>query len=142
MPSNDVLQMTDIRRLSPQTTSSSGYHSDLSSVNQSPQLIHENPIEPMTSSLPTEKKTNNKNFSRLSNFLRKQYEKAKLKLISSKQRPSQPVITCSKSTSTTALSDSLENKTQQLSIHKRSSFIEPVQHTYSFNFIPYHFLFF
>ncbi len=113
MRTNDVLQMTDTHRLSSQTTSSSGYHSDLSSSNQSPQSIHENPIEPIT-----EKKIN-KNFSRISSFIRKQYEKAKLKLMPSRQHTSSPVSTFSKSTSTTALPNSSENK--------RSAFIGPVK---------------
>jgi len=134
MRSNDVIQMTDIRRISPQTTSSSGYHSDLSSANQSPQSIHENIIEP-TIVLQIEKKTG-KSFSRLSSFIRKQYERAKLKLLSSKQQPPRPppVTTCSKATSTTPLSYLSESsyiKLQQpSSIHKRSSFIEPVYSIY------------
>lgn len=125
MRSNNALQMTDTRRLSPQTTSSSGYHSDLSSANQSPQSIHEN-IEPLTS-IPYEKKLN-KSFSRLSSFLHKQYEKVKLKLTPSKQ-----ITTCSKATSTTPLSYVPENNQiksqEQISncIYKRSSFIEPVK---------------
>jgi hypothetical protein len=110
--------MTDTHRLSPQTTtSSSGYHSDLSSTNQSPQSIHENPIE-----LIIQKKTN-KNFSRISSFIRKQYEKAKLRFLSSKQRPSSPITTFSKSTSTTALTNVSENIPIK---PPRSSFIEPV----------------
>jgi len=144
MRANDVLRMTDTRRLSPQTTSSSGYHSDLSSTNQSPQSIHDN--IPMTieqsASLQIEKKVN-KNFLRISTFFRKQYQKAKLKLISSKQSSSS-IKTCSKSTSTTALSSSSENnnptKSQQpsSSTSKHSSFIEPVKyfhlHIYNSNY--------
>ncbi len=130
MRSNDGREMTDTRRLSPQTISSSGYHSDLSSSNQSPQSIHENTIEQPTSS-QTEKKTN-KNLSRLSSFLRKQYERAKLKFLSSKQ-PSLPIKTCSKATSMTPLTYISENnhlKSQQpsSSVNKRSSFIEPVRY--------------
>jgi Rps23 Pro-64 3,4-dihydroxylase Tpa1-like proline 4-hydroxylase len=133
MHSNDVLQMTDTRRLSPQTTSSSGYHSDLSSsTDQSPQLIHENVSTTIvqSTSLEVEKKIN-KSFTRLSSFIRRQYERARLKLISSKQPPP-PIKTCSKATSITPLSYLSENnhiKSSQpsTSIYKRSSFIEPVK---------------
>jgi hypothetical protein len=134
--------MIDTHRLSPQTTSSSGYHSDLSSTNQSPQSIHENlpsTIEQSNSS-QSEKKIN-KNFSRISSFLRKQYERAKLKFISSKQPPPPPppIKTCTKATSTTPLSYLSENnhiKSQQLSssssISKQNSLNEPVNY---FHFI-------
>ena len=129
MSSNDVLRMTDTRRLSPQTTSSSGYHSDLSSNNQSPQSIHDNSREEID-------KSTNKNFARLSCFLRKQYEKAKLKLLSSKQRPILLVETSCKATSTTALTNNPENHPIQTTsaVQKRSSFIEPVQNPLIFSF--------
>ena len=141
MRSNVNLQMSDPRRISPQTTSSSGYHSDLSSAtstNQSPQSIHE--ILPLTveespslsssshsqhkatSSADTsfhDRPANTKNLSRLSSFLRRQYERARSKLapmtstLSSHQQqkllstqPSKPTVvtTCSKGTSTTPVS--------------------------------------
>jgi hypothetical protein len=97
MRSNGTLPMTDTHRISPQTTSSSGYHSDLSSAtsaNESPQSIHEiltNTLEKSSSSSfssssnlknktilittnPTfEKPLINKNLSRISSFIRKQY---------------------------------------------------------------------
>lgn len=128
MSSNDVLRMTDTRRLSPQTTSSSGYHSDLSSNNQSPQSIHDNSRERI------DKSTNN-NFARLSCFLRKQYEKAKLKLLSSKQRTLLLVETSTKATSTTALTNNPESQPIQptSAVQKRSSFIEPVQNPLIFS---------
>jgi hypothetical protein len=131
MRSNGTLPMTDTHRISPQTTSSSGYHSDLSSAtsaNESPQSIHEiltNTLEKSSSSSfssssnlknktilittnPTfEKPLINKNLSRISSFIRKQYERAKSKLISkplsSSQAPTSTIITCSKATSTTPL---------------------------------------
>jgi len=137
MRSNGTLPMTDTRRISPQTTSSSGYHSDLSSAtsaNESPQSIHEilaNTLEKSSSSSfssssnlknktilittnPTfEKPLTNKNLSRLSSFIRKQYERAKSKLISkplsSSQGPASTIITCSKATSTTPLSHLSQN---------------------------------
>ena len=137
------LQMSDSRRISPQTTSSSGYHSDLSSAtsnNQSPQSIHE--ILPLTlekspslsssshsqnkatSSVDTsihEKPASTKNLSRLSSFLRRQYERARSKIASTtttttrssyhpqkllSTQPSKPTVvaTCSKGTSTTPVS--------------------------------------
>jgi hypothetical protein len=135
MHSNGV----DTRRLSPQTTSSSGYHSDLSSTNESPKSIHENTptnIEQYTV-CHIRKKTNNdtslkiKSLSRISSFIRKQYERAKLKLTPEKPHP--PLIkTSSKATSTTPLSYSLENplsKPQQFSssTYKYSSYVEPVK---------------
>lgn len=125
MSSNDVLGMTDTRRLSPQTTSSSGYHSDLSSTNQSPQSIHDNSRERID-------KNANKNFARLSCFLRKQYEKAKWKFLSPKQRPS--LETSTKATSTTALpiNPDHQSKPPSPSVQKRSSFIEPVEKIYPY----------
>ena len=131
MRSTGTLPLTDIRRISPQTTSSSGYHSDLSSAtftNESPQSIPE--IHPITleksSSTSTastshcpqqkpifitakstsEKSSEQKNLSRLSSFIRKQYERAKSKFISKTLSSSQPsaITTCTKATSTTPLS--------------------------------------
>jgi hypothetical protein len=136
MRSNGTLPITDIRRISPQTTTSSGYHSDLSSAtsaNESPQSIHEIlpvTLEKSTSSSfssstsshlqkktillttdPTYDKTlPNKNLSRISSFIRKQYERAKAKIIpkplstSSSQAPVSTITTCTKATSTTPLS--------------------------------------
>lgn len=130
MRSNNVLQMTDTRRLSPQTTSSSGYHSDLSSslTNQSPESIHDNSEQSSSLIQPPEKKFN-KSFTRLSNFLHKQYEKVKLKLVSSKQTSTSTIATCSKATSTTPICYPLENNQPKIQscIYKRSSFIEPVK---------------
>jgi len=180
MRSNGTLPITDTRRLSPQTTSSSGYHSDLSSAtsaNESPQSIHEilpitlekssssstsssSHVQKKTILIPTnptyEKPLINKNLSRISSFIRKQYERAKSKLISkplsSSQAPTSTIITCSKATSTTPLSHLSENnytlpiKQQQQqqensscnqkshyhqqylsSVYKQSSFTEPVK---------------
>jgi hypothetical protein len=176
MRSNGTLPMTDTRRISPQTTSSSGYHSDLSSAtsaNESPQSIQE--ILPVTleqssssctsssSSSHLKKKTNvtyekplpNKNLSRLSSFIRKQYERAKSKFISkplssstSSQVPPSTITTCTKATSTTPLSHlsednyTLSTKEKQQhstsnqkphyhphylsSVYKQNSFTEPV----------------
>lgn len=130
MRSNGTLPLTDTRRISPQTTSSSGYHSDLSSAtftNESPQSISEiHPISLEKSSLsstttthssqhkpifittkPTlEKSTEQKSLSRISSFIRKQYERAKSKLISKTHSSTQPstLTTCTKATSTTPLS--------------------------------------
>ena len=130
MSSNDVLRMTDTRRLSPQTTSSSGYHSDLSSNNQSPQSIHDQHSRQIT-----DKQSPTKSFARLSCFLRKQYEKAKVKFLFTKPRPFPPIETCSKSTSTTALTNPTELHPAQTStkIYQRSSFIEPVHEKLSFD---------
>jgi len=135
MRSNGTLPMTDTRRISPQTTSSSGYHSDLSSAtstNDSPQSIHEilpsnleKSSSSSTSSSHIQKKTvlittnstydrpvPHKNLSRLSSFIRKQYERAKSKFIakplssssSSSKAPRSTITTCTKATSTTPLS--------------------------------------
>ncbi|CAF0982701.1 unnamed protein product [Adineta ricciae] len=171
MRSNGNLSMTDTRRISPQTTSSSGYHSDLSSAtstNESPQSIHEIlPIQyekaTSSSSAQTQKKTltlttnsthdksvTNKNLSRLSSFIRKQYERAKSKLTSkplssSTYVPTSTVPTCSKATSTTPLShlseetytmaskqNSISNpKSHYLSsVYKQNSYTEPVYSVY------------
>jgi hypothetical protein len=172
--------MTDTRRISPQTTSSSGYHSDLSSAtsnNESPQSISE--ILPInleksssssnSSSSHIQKKTvlittnsiydkpvPHKNLSRLSSFIRKQYERAKSKLISkplsSSKVPISTITTCTKATSTTPLSHlsednyTLSTKQKQQpplphslcnqkphyrqhylsSVYKQNSFTEPV----------------
>jgi len=126
MRSNGTLPMTDPRRISPQTTSSSGYHSDLSSAtsaNESPQSItleksssssfspssHIQKKTVLITTNPTyEKPSTSKNLSRISSFIRKQYERAKSKLISkpisSSQISAPTVTTCSKATSTTPLS--------------------------------------
>ena len=108
MHSNDVLQMTDTRYLSPQTSNSSGYHSDLSS----PQSIHENPIDQSKTNLP-----------RLSKFFRKQYERVKTKFRTSKP----PVQTASKATSTTTILHDQSSIRQSI---QRNSFIEPVHSIY------------
>jgi hypothetical protein len=151
MRSNGNLPLTDSRRISPQTTSSSGYHSDLSSAtsaNESPQSIQETlPITLEKSSSPShlQKKTSlistnstydkpltNKNLSRISSFIRKQYERAKSKLISkplssSSQPPVSTITSCSKSTSITPLSHlsednyTLTNKQQQQSVSNQKS---------------------
>ncbi|CAF1085479.1 unnamed protein product [Rotaria sp. Silwood1] len=144
MHSNVVLQRTDTRRLSPQTTSSSGYHSDLSSTNESPQSIHENrsTINKQSNYVQINKTINNnnnnnnnkslktKNISRISSFIRKQYERAKSKLILKRHyHQSSPIKTCSKATSTTPLSYLSENNNiklrQSSPIYQQSSFIEP-----------------
>lgn len=135
MRSTMNLQLSDTRRISPQTTTSSGYHSDLSSAtsaNQSPQSIQDilpDTSDKLSSSSQIQKKTisndekstTNKSFSRLSSFLRRQYDRARSKLSSvthhsthssssssSQQKPSTipttVVHTCSKATSTTPLS--------------------------------------
>ena len=133
MRSNGTLPLTDIRRISPQTTSSSGYHSDLSSAtsaNESPQSIseiHPNTLEKSSSSSSSstshcpqkaifitttnsisDKSSQQKNFSRLSSFIRKQYERARSKLTSkthsSSQASTMTITTCTKATSTTPLS--------------------------------------
>ena len=132
--------MTDTRRQAPQTTSSSGYHNDFSSVYESPQFIRRIQPKPILeqSNLSKRKKSTIENYLsltnnliRLSSFLRKQYERAKSKLILNKRVPSR-ITTCSKATSTTALcflKDS--NHTKPLSlIAKKSSFIEPVRINY------------
>lgn len=137
MHSSNIRQITDIRHVSPQTTSSSGYHSDLSSTNESPQSIHDSrqaPQEQSTSN-ETDKKTNsdkssqNKNFSLISTFLRKQYERAKSKLVSKKDLTNS-VTKCSKATSTTPLnylSEATHRRLPQLSSnYKQSAFIQPV----------------
>jgi hypothetical protein len=136
MHSNDVLQMTDTRRLSPQTTTSSGYHSDLSSTNESTHGITPTTTLEQSSSSEIPKKTidnkslTNKNLSRISSFIRKQYERAKTKLIPTKQRPP-AITTSSKATSITPLPHLTENnytKQQQhylSTIYQQSSFIEP-----------------
>jgi hypothetical protein len=146
MRSNVTLTMTDTRRISPQTTSSSGYHSDLSSAtstNESPQSIHESlpsSLEKSSSSSTSsshipkktvlitansiyDKSVAHKNISRLSSFIRKQYERAKSKFIpkplSSSKAPTSTITTCTKATSTTPLSHlsednySLSTKQQQ-----------------------------
>ncbi|CAF1023850.1 unnamed protein product [Adineta steineri] len=134
MRSNGNLSMTDTRRISPQTTSSSGYHSDLSSAisaNESPQSIHEilpHTFDKFSSSSQIQKRTvlvttttnstyekslPNKNLSRISSFIRRHYERAKSKLVSkslssslssTSQAPISTITTCSKATSTTPLS--------------------------------------
>ncbi|CAF1450506.1 unnamed protein product [Rotaria sp. Silwood1] len=185
MRSNGTLPMTDSRRISPQTTSSSGYHSDLSSAtpaNQSPQSIHD--ILPVTlekscisssssSSSQLQKKTIsainnstydklliNKNLSRISSFIRKQYERAKSKfiskpLLSSSQIHVPKTTTCSKATSTTPITHLLEDNSiltnkqdysicnkkpyyhqnNLSSVYQQSSFTEPV---YSIDVYPSH----
>ncbi|CAF2738991.1 unnamed protein product [Rotaria sp. Silwood2] len=138
MHSNRVLQMTDTRRLSPQTTSSSGYHSDLSSTNESPQSIRENRPTINKQSccvqINNDKSLQTKNISRISSFIRKQYERAKSKLILKKSHHHHrlsPIKTCSKATSTTPLNYLTENNRTKLrqssssSIYQRSSFMEP-----------------
>ncbi|UJR26724.1 hypothetical protein I4U23_008039 [Adineta vaga] len=172
MRSNGNLSMTDTRRISPQTTSSSGYHSDLSSAisaNESPQSIHEilpvryeKPTQPSSSSQTQnrtlvvttnstyDKPLTNKNLSRLSSFIRKQYERAKSKLTSkplssSTYVPTSTVTTCSKATSTTPLShmseetytitskqNSLSNQKSRYlsSVYKQNSYTEPVYSVY------------
>jgi hypothetical protein len=132
MGMNGVRQMSDTRRLSPQTTSSSGYHSDLSLTTESPRSIP--PIVEQSSYLQNEK-TNlsvNKKILRISCFIRKQYERVKLKLTPQKQI-SQHIITCSKATSTTPVPYKSENhylQPQELPScrYKQSSFIEPVKY--------------
>lgn len=170
MRSNGTLPLTDTRRLSPQTTVSSGYHSDLSSAtsaNESPQSIQDilpvtldksscSQIQKKTVLLTTnslyEKPSSQKNVSRISSFLRKQYERAKSKFssksLSSSQAPVTTVITSSKATSTTPLSDdnyNLSSKQQQQaqhslkphyhkhylsSVYKQNSHTEPVYSVY------------
>lgn len=165
MRSNGTLPLTDTRRLSPQTTVSSGYHSDLSSAtstNESPQSIQD--ILPVTldksSSSQIQKKTillcekspsTQKNVSRISSFLRKQYERARSKFSTkptgSSQGPVTTVTTSSKATSTTPLSQlsdhnyNLVSKQKQQaqpslkphypkhylsSVYKQNSYTEPV----------------
>jgi hypothetical protein len=179
MRSTGNLHMSDVRRISPQTTSSSGYHSDLSSAtstNQSPQSIHEilpttlekSHLSPLSSVHSQQKSLNiannstygkpvtNKNLSRLSSFLRRQYERARSKLSMTtttfhshpktylSQAPvSNVVATCSKATSTTPLShlsdehykyptkqqqyaSSNQNAHYLTAVYKQSSFTEPV----------------
>ncbi|CAF0904516.1 unnamed protein product [Rotaria sordida] len=188
MRSNGNVPMTDSRRISPQTTSSSGYHSDLSSAtpaNQSPQSIHEilpNTLEKSSlstsSSLQLQEKTIsitnnstydklivNKNLSRISSFIRRQYERAKSKfiskpLLSSSSSSSQvhvpKITTCSKATSTTPITHLSEDNSISLnkqeysiynnkkpyyhqnnlsSVYQQSSFTEPV---YSIDLYPSH----
>lgn len=139
MHSNVNLPMTDSRRISPQTTASSGYHSDLSSAtstNQSPQSLHEIvsvPIDKSPRSSRTlstlamrvpkqnsslidnsvyDKASTQKNLSRISSFIRRQYERARSKFTSHNNNTSQQqripintntVKTCTKATSTTPL---------------------------------------
>ncbi|CAF1072096.1 unnamed protein product [Rotaria sordida] len=135
---NNIRQMTDICRLSSQTTScSSGYHSDLSSTNESPQSIHEKRSANNKQSnfvqnnkiINNDKSLKTKNISRISTFIRKQYERAKSKLILKKSHNSSPTKTCSKATSTTPVNYLSENNhiklRQSPSIYKRNSFIEP-----------------
>ena len=120
--------ITDTRRSSPQTTSSSGYQSDLSLTNESPQSIP-HILEQSTYSQTDKKTIDKNNFSRITSFIRKQYERAKSKLLPQKQ-----VITCSKATSTTPLSY-VSDKTylKPSSCHyNKSSFIEPVKEIFYF----------
>ncbi len=155
---------------------SNGNHSDLSSAtstNESPQSIQDilpNTLEKSSlssSSSHLQKKTvvlttnstydkpiTNKNLSRISSFIRKQYERAKSKFISKplsssiSQAPVSTITTCSKATSTTPLSQlsednyTLTTKQQQQhsipnkkphyhqhylsSVYKQNSFTEPV----------------
>ncbi|CAF4445415.1 unnamed protein product [Rotaria socialis] len=175
MRSNGHLPISDPRRISPQTTSSSGYHSDLSSatpVNGSPQSIHEilpstlekssisstssstsqsqNKSLSITTNSTYDKPVTSKNLSRLSSFIRKQYERAKSKFTSkstSSQIYASAVTTCSKATSTAPLThlsedssiimnkqieNSVSNKKSSYypnnysSIYQQSSFTEPV----------------
>ena len=132
MHSNIVLRVADTR-LSPQTISSSGYHSDLSSTNDSPGSSHRNRHErveyyasiPVRTKIQTNKMTS---LSQVSNFLRKQYERAKSKFISEKHH-SRTIKTSTKATSTTPvpyLMDSI-HRPSMLSKYKQSSFIEPVR---------------
>ena len=145
MRSNVVLQPSDTRRLSPQTTSSSGYHSDLSSSNESPQSIHDAAAAAVVAGEPasyssydrrttTDRKSSaNKNLARLSTFFRQQYERAKSKLLPS--RASIPsVSTCSKATSITPVVSPYANSNYATSpapyassaAYTYSSFVEPV----------------
>ncbi|CAF1073448.1 unnamed protein product [Adineta steineri] len=139
MHSNGAFRIaTDTLRLSPQTTSSSGYHSDLSSTHESPGSINGN-ITTHTDqySCRIRKKTadnkllKNKSLSQISNFIRKQYERAKSKLISEKQH-TRPIQTCTKSTSTTPLSylSQSHHAKSVSSNYRQSSFIEPVRSVY------------
>lgn len=117
--------MTDTRRLSPQTTSSSGYHSDLSLSNGSPQSIKEHQSTHLETN--ENKPTKFKNLTRLSTFIRKQYERAKSKFTSRKSDPSS-LQTYSKATSTTPSSYTSDNNHIPLSssVYTQNSFIEPV----------------
>ncbi|CAF1537744.1 unnamed protein product [Adineta ricciae] len=135
MHSNIVLRVADTR-LSPQTISSSGYHSDLSSTNDSPGSSHRNRHEyveyyasiPVRTKIQTNKMTS---LSQISNFLRKQYERAKSKFLSEKHHSS-TIKTSTKATSTTPvpyLTDSI-HRPSMISKYKQSSFIEPVRSVY------------
>ncbi|UJR22377.1 hypothetical protein I4U23_025439 [Adineta vaga] len=136
MDSNIVLRVTDTRCLSPQTIGSSGYHSDLSSTNDSPGSIHDNRnvhVEYYSSVQIRKKTQDNKmtSLAQISNFLRKQYERAKSKFISEKHH-SRTMKTSTKATSTTPipyLTDKLHQPTLP-SRYKQSSFIEPVRSVY------------
>ncbi|CAF5175100.1 unnamed protein product, partial [Rotaria magnacalcarata] len=159
MRSNGNIQISDPRRISPQTTSSSGYHSDLSSAtptNGSPQSIHEilpstlekssisstssSTSQPQKKSLSItrnstyDKPVTSKNISRLSSFIRKQYERAKSKFTSksiSSQIYASTVTTCSKATSTAPLahlsedSSIIMNKQIENSISNKNSSYYP-----------------
>ena len=139
MRPNVVLQPSDTRRLSPQTTSSSGYHSDLSSSNESPQSIHDAAVVVAGESASPDRRTTtdrkssaNKNLARLSTFFRQQYERAKSKLLPS--RASIPsVSTCSKATSITPVSPYANSNYAtspapyaSSAAYTYSSFVEPV----------------
>ena len=161
MRSTGHLSMSDSRRLSPQTTSSSGYHSDLSSAtstNESPQSIHEilpttsekcsstsssyrHPkIMVMSTDAAHDKSSANKNLSRLSSFLRRQYERAKSRLTTNQpaskahasQVPASSVTTCSKATSTTPLSHlSEDNYISTIKTRPKQQQQQQQQHQYA-----------
>lgn len=133
MRSTMNLRLSDTRRISPQTTTSSGYHSDLSSAtsaNQSPQSIQDILPDALDKSVslststqkktvPTHEKstTTNKNLSRLSSFLRRQYDKARSKLSSVTHQP--------------PLSSGIPSSTSSSSQQKTSSVSTTVVHTCS-----------
>ncbi|CAF3138805.1 unnamed protein product [Rotaria socialis] len=116
MHSNSILPMADNRHFSPQTTNSSGYHSDLSLATESPQSVKENlstlNIESnfvqSNKNIDDKKSFKSKNITRLSSYLHKQYERAKSKLVIKKQLQF-PIKLCSKATSTTPLSHLADN---------------------------------
>ena len=141
MRSNGAIAMSDTRRLSPQTTSSSGYHSEFSSTNESPQSIDDVlslPIEQVSSissqvSQQPKVSTGRKSLARISSFLRQQYQRAKSKFIPSKRSAPPAISTCTKATSTTPVpspcqtTDASTSHPSYSSLNSGdSSFIEPV----------------
>lgn len=133
MHSSVVLRVSDTRCVSPQTISSSGYHSDLSSTNDSPRSTHDHPLGYVGSypSMRARKKADESKrtgLTQISDFIRKQYARAKSKFVCEKPQL-RTVETCAKSTSTTTMPFLRDSQYQRRSImvdRQPSAFVEPV----------------